>query len=451
MMLPTTKRNNSILKHPDAIHVAAKKNGKFNLLHRKMLNTLSFLAKEDVEQFGNLSIDQFLDQYEGKEVNHQANVTDFKTVLKFNSNDTAYLRNVITELMATVLEFDVLKDEDERAYKAMPLLTNAEIENGIVKWSYRSEIRRMLLSPERYQRLNLDITNSFGQDAALALYENVIRFERLHRTPWFAIPDLRVLIGANSSSYAEYKLFNNRVLKPALKQIEEVSGFKFKPIIKKRGKRNAFLKFEITQVKDQDLFTENAEEAIPDDDLRSSLLLMGLKDKQVNEMYEAYDLAYLEEKVIWLQRELCVNSSIKNPASFAYCAIRDDYATNAVDVNKQAGDILRTNEAGIQATNSAGCPMYPIEIIKAHLSQDELKSFLPKFKSSAKYLNKTLSQEAFNTAIKGSILSEHNNLHEPFLNFVRGKVFMDTELSLKIKNSLEENKSEEELEVSETL
>lgn len=442
-MLPTQRKSTSILKHPDAIHVAAKKNGKFNLLHRKMLNTLSYLAKEDIEHFTNYqNIDDFIEEHEGKEVNHEANVTDFKTILKFNSNETNYLRTVLTELMGTVLEFDVLKPEDKRTFKAMPLLTNAEIEDGVVRWSYRSEIRRMLLSPKQYQMLDLEITNSFKQDAALALYENVIRFERLGFSPWFAKDDLRLLIGASSPSYEQYKIFNNRVLKPALKQIKEVSKVEFKPIVKKHGKRIAYIKFQIIRSQEQDLFRDNDASDIPDDQLRLSLQDIGFKDKQIMELYDAYDLSYLEEKVIWIQKKLCTDDSIKNPAGFAYAAIKHDYETSCVDKTRKVNDVLTTNESGISAVNGVGCPMFSGQILLTYMSEEEIAYYESTFRHTKSTIQHGMSNAMFNDALSRPLTNDDNPLKDKFITFLKGQVFMNGEISLKVKQRMEEAKSE---------
>lgn len=440
-----TRRSTSILKHPDAIHVAAKKNGKFNLLHRKMLNSLSFLAKEDVEQFTDFrSIDEFLDHYEGKEVDHQANVTDFKTILKYNSNDTTYLRTVLTELMGTVLEFDVLKPEDKRAFKAMPLLTNAEIEGGVVRWSYRSELRRMLLSPDRFQRLDLEITNSFGQDSALALYENVIRFEGISFTPWFSIDDFRILLGATSKSYSQYKVFNVRVLKPGLKQVEEISGVRFKPITKKRGKSIAFIKFEIIRAQSQDMFQESDEANRPDDEIRKSLRAMGIADSQIKEIYEAYDLAYLEEKILWLNEQLCTNSAIKNPAAFAYAAIRDDYSTSSVDTKRPVEDVMKADEATLKAVNGVGCPMYPEKILKAYLDSELMAESMMIYRRmlQTSQTKSTLKPKELKEAIEGDLAQESNPLHDSFMTFLKGRVFMNNGMSLQVRDAIKASAQE---------
>lgn len=151
-----------------------------------------------------------------------------KQAVGFSSRNFEHLRASAEALMKIVFEWDVLAIEDRRVrWKASVLFPEIEIRHGELRYQISSQMREQLLRPELYALIDLRIMRRFVRAPALAIWEYAMRFEALGNTKAMRWEDFRDMIlgtaAAAQAQYAEYKRFKERVLRPAINEINSVT------------------------------------------------------------------------------------------------------------------------------------------------------------------------------------------------------------------------------------
>ena len=116
----------------------------------------------------------------------------------------------------------------------------------------------------------------------------------------------RKLLGATESSYDEFKVFNNRVLKPASNEVNAISDIDITDILFDRRKSRRIthikLKFKSEAVKNAISSISNGEQLMQT--IRYQLLIeKGMEKPWALYASEKYDNAYIQEKVDYTDKE----------------------------------------------------------------------------------------------------------------------------------------------------
>lgn len=122
-------------------------------------------------------------------------------------------KEALKKISTTPIEFDILHAAGDEEWGVTTLLSSANIRNGIVTYEYSSALANKLANPEIYLLININVQKQFSGAYALALYENCLRFKRTGSTGWISVDIWRKLLGAEASTYDEFKHFNSEVIK----------------------------------------------------------------------------------------------------------------------------------------------------------------------------------------------------------------------------------------------
>jgi len=125
------------------------------------------------------------------------------------------------------------------------LLASADIIDGVCTYAYSPHLRVKLFNPQFYVLLDIDIVRRFHSCYALALYENCARFRRLGQTPSFPVDALRALLGASDPYYEDYRKLNERVIQPALREVNAITDLLITTQVKRQARRVAEIRFLI--------------------------------------------------------------------------------------------------------------------------------------------------------------------------------------------------------------
>jgi len=275
---------------------------------------------------------------------HRVSVAELAKSLGFNSHNEDYLKETLEALVDCIVKWNVLDKDKKERWGVAALLASAEIENGICTYSFAAHLRYKLYNPRIYTKLNLRLQNRFTSRYALILWEICFDYfdtARNHgETPFIALNTFKELMGITLDDYPTFKTLNQRVIKPAIKEINELTNFFVEVEQKRIGRKIGELKFRISRLKElpsvesvQETFLFDIEDLPP---VAFKLVQAGVSRKEAlriaNQKWDAVETGglpedredftvYVEEK-IGLARNA---TSVKNAGGFIVKAIRENY------------------------------------------------------------------------------------------------------------------------------
>ena len=294
------------------------------------------------------------DELPNKDI-HRVSVTELAKSLGFNSRDYEHIKETLEALVDCTVEWNILDKDKEEEWAVASLLASARIKDGICTYGFAPHLRYKLYNPRIYTKLNLRLQNRFTSRYALILWEVCFDYFDIARgegeTPFIPLETFRELMGIGNDDYPVFKELNRNVIKPAIKEINELTNFFVEVERKRIGRRIGELKFKISRLKElptiepvQETFLFDIDDLPP---IALKLLQVGVSRKEAlriaNQEWDTVDAAaqptdkkdfavYIEEK-IGLARHA---TDVKNAAGFIVKAIQENYQDPATQKQVQA-------------------------------------------------------------------------------------------------------------------
>ena len=290
------------------------------------------------------------DELPNKDI-HRVSVAELAKSLGFDSHNEDYLKETLEALVDCTVEWNILGKDKKQRWGVAALLASAEISNGICTYGFAPHLRYKLYNPRIYTKLNLRLQNRFTSRYALILWEVCFDYFDIARnkgeTSFIPLETFRELMGLEKDEYPLFKEFNRNVIKPAIKEINELTNFCVEIEEKRIGRKIGELKFRISRLKEIPTLepTQEAAEStqaslfVDMEDLPAlavKLVQAGVSQKEAlriaNEEWDGVDAAavledkedfavYVEEK-IGLARHA---TNVRNAGGFIVKAIRENY------------------------------------------------------------------------------------------------------------------------------
>ena len=290
------------------------------------------------------------DELPNKDI-HRVSVAELAKSLGFNSRDYDHLKETLKALVDCTVEWNILGKDKKGEWGVAALLASAKIKNGICTYGFAPHLRYQLYNPRIYTKLNLRLQNRFTSRYALILWEVCFDYFDIARnegeTSFIPLETFRELMGLEKDEYPLFKEFNRNVIKPAIKEINELTNFCVEIETKRIGRKISELKFRISRLKEIPTLepTQEAAEStqaslfVDMEDLPAlavKLVQAGVSQKEAlriaNEEWDGVDAAavledkedfavYVEEK-IGLARHA---TNVRNAGGFIVKAIRENY------------------------------------------------------------------------------------------------------------------------------
>ena len=223
---------NEVIKASPAIQIQSK----ISLLQRRAWNVLLANAYSELQT---------------AEI-HRVSVVELAAKLGYNSKDLDYLKETLEALGACQVKWNLLNKDKKEKWGFANLLASAEIENGICTYAFAPHLRHQLYNPRIYTKLNLRLQNRFTSRYALILWEVCFDYFDTDRdqgeTPFIPLETYRELMGIEVDEYQTFKALNQFVIKPAIKEINDLTDYLVEVERKRLGRKIAELKFRITRV-----------------------------------------------------------------------------------------------------------------------------------------------------------------------------------------------------------
>ena len=323
---------NEVIKASPAIQIQSK----ISLLQRRAWNVLLANAYSELQT---------------AEI-HRVSVVELAAKLGYNSKDLDYLKETLEALGACQVKWNLLNKDKKEKWGFANLLASAEIENGICSYEFPKPLRLKLHNPRVYAKLNLRLQNQFRSRYALVLWEICFDYFDTDRdqgeTPLIPLETFRELMGIDADEYQTFKALNQFVIKPAIKEINDLTDYHVEVEQKRLGRRIGELKFRITKVKQfpvQESLFPDIENLPP---VAVELIQAEIDRKVALEIAEqAWDFvnpqklpepgtypdfaAYVAEKI-----EVSLHAAeVKNRGGFIVETIRENYQNSEVQKTRQ--------------------------------------------------------------------------------------------------------------------
>ena len=224
---------NQVIKASPAIQIQ----GKMTHLQRRAWNVLLANAYNELPE---------------KEI-HSVSMAELAAKLGFDSGNIVYLKETLEALVDFTVEWNILRKDKKQEWGIASLLAEARIVDGICYYEYSHSMRQRLHNPRIYSKLNLRLQNQFKSQYALILWEICFDYFDTDRgtgeTPFIPLETFKELMGIEAGEYTIFKALNRNIIKPALKEINELTNYHVEVEQKRIGRKVAELKFRITRVK----------------------------------------------------------------------------------------------------------------------------------------------------------------------------------------------------------
>lgn len=193
-----------------AVHIAPQ-SGPISLQQAKMFNAL---IKNAIEQ-----------NRGGERVWFEYSLKSLIDDVGLNSKNRDYVKATLNSLVGFVVNWDHLAGAKPE-WNASGLIAAAKISGSLLSYQFSDNIRELLMNPRIYASIDMRIAREFKRGHSLTLWENVVRYEGVGRTPRISVKAIRdIMLGLDwpKSSYEQYKVFKSRVLLPAMAEINNIA------------------------------------------------------------------------------------------------------------------------------------------------------------------------------------------------------------------------------------
>ena len=323
---------NEVVKASPAIQIQSK----ISLLQRRAWNVLLANAYNELPN---------------QEI-HRVSLVELAAKLGFDSKNEDYLKEVLRELRFCEVEWNLLNKDNKKEWGVAGLLAEVRIADGICFYQFPHTLRLKLYNPRVYAKLNLRLQNQFTSKYALVLWEVCFDYFDADRdqgeTPFISLETFRELLGIESHEYPAFSIFNRAVIKPAIKEINDLTDYLVEVEQKRIGRPIAELKFRIskdTQLPIQESVFPDVEDLSP---VAIQLIQSGVDRNMALEIADVeWELVtadklpppgtypdfmvYVAEKI-----EMSLDAAdVKNRSGFIVEAIRENYQDPAVQKARQ--------------------------------------------------------------------------------------------------------------------
>lgn len=293
--------------------------GKLTLLMRKSYNVLLQHAQEQDK-------DQLV---------YRIRLSDLVRNASWDSNDYEAMREHLRRMKETTVEWHSTSDAPEKRWGLSSLLAEVEIleDTGhlVVEYTFGPKIKKRLLDPDVYSRLNLQFQSKLRTNAGVALYEICSRFITnpgglTNRAPW---PWWHPVLTGNPDSdneLVEYKYFKRDTLKPAISEVNRLTDIAVELVEHKNGRKISEIQFRIARHRQTSLDLGSG--PIIDTDLLARILKLGIAQSEAAKLYADHEEGKIRANLEMVEARIMRPGAtpVHSPAALFRDSLKRDYA-----------------------------------------------------------------------------------------------------------------------------
>ncbi len=284
------------------------------LMHRKLQNAWLKNAQDerpDAEGWWSLSM------------------TALSEDIGFDSNNREHLKQSAREMMSIIFEWDVMADKQRQAYwKASVLFPEVEVHPSGIRYQISKQIQSKVLNPEIYALIDQRVIKEFRRATSVGLYEFCKRYHKLPKTPtvpWELFRDMIMGTSADLKSYRAYKVFKDKVLKPAIAEVRVVASLDTELVETRAGRKVVGISFLLRQRIEPDPLGVESPDELQD---MTTLLGFGLPRTEALKLVRTYSHAEIEAAVSYTRKRQTDKrlEKIDNPTAYLRRALTERWA-----------------------------------------------------------------------------------------------------------------------------
>jgi hypothetical protein len=336
-------------KYAGAVHIGAD----LTLYQRRAFNVLLFWAMPEMPRTTRHEID--LDELA------------WGMGLERASQRMQRLVENLDKMMEARVVWNLLDDKGElEEWESATLLPYVKVSRKTrnVVYEFTRAFQERVYNPSEFAEIALRMQRVFRSEHALALYENTRRFLVQGETPWIPIETFRSLMGVQEKPYyGEYKYLSARLIKPAMRQVNDCSDIQVRLKTKRRSRAVAEIKFLVGENPQMALFAESLkhEPSMSASEGKSRLALRLSGYRITGKRAEQLIANYGEEEIVlaldaadaWMEAKEASRQAIVNPAGVAYKAITEGWQPAKALETRQSGSRTDGNRLGKEAEERA--------------------------------------------------------------------------------------------------
>lgn len=308
---------NTFRKPVQVVHSIARAD--MTLVQRKCMNTwLKNAIENEADKDGWYSMSE----------------ADFRIAIGYESRNHQHLKESIRDLMGVVFEWDVLPKISlgngttlhGTDWEASVLFPNTRKVNGFVQYKINDVLKDKILRPEVYAIVDQNIGRRFTTASALVLYEHCVRFVNVGKTTPTTWQLLRnMMVGSDNESYEEFKIFNNRVLKSSIDEVNRATDIRIKEIRKRSGRVIDTIQFEVAKVQQEDRWQP---ESIDEMQMVGTIIAFGVPRTEARKITRVYSHERVQAAIEYVSARLASKhgEAITNTGAYFRAALKNDYA-----------------------------------------------------------------------------------------------------------------------------
>jgi plasmid replication initiation protein len=306
----------TIRKHVTIIHAFSL----MSVLQRKIVNVLLYEAIK-----GN------------NRVNHESSVavechipfSSLCKAVKFNSNNTQYLKEAIDGLASLKIEWNLLKDKvpTDISFLNLRVLHGAPTfyQDNTLNFSFHKIMLDLVDNPSIYGTLDVDLQSDFESKYGHALYENSTRFINLQKNKIIPLDTFRKILGVQADKYSSMRELTRNVIVPSVEEVNDRADFVVNLETVKSGRK--ITGFEVSVKNKKKSIVENRPNICENEKTHKEIKeTFGLISESVLEnIMSNYSEDYILEKIAYTKKCAKKESSGFYPIPYFISAIKHDY------------------------------------------------------------------------------------------------------------------------------
>ena len=176
---------------------------------------------------------------------HTVSMDDLIKISGYSGKNKPEFVATLKKLTTKSVEFNLLrKNKKEIGGIVCSLVASVDFDkkDGYVEFEFSEKLQSILSNSTMFSRLSLAIVRNIQTKAALGLYRLCNDYRKIGTTPQIELNALKKILGSEGS-YKDFKLFNQKVIGPALQRCKEQTDLTIKAHLVRTNRKVSHVKF----------------------------------------------------------------------------------------------------------------------------------------------------------------------------------------------------------------